>query len=525
MAGMNVFIYGPPASGKSSVGKALAEHSGLAFVDLDEVIEFHAQQTIADIFRTEGERGFRMREKEALQRVCSSGNQVVALGGGALLDEENRKMVEGVGEIYCLHASMETLMERLSHDHNQRPLLAEEVTQQLAELLHRRADHYQSFRNQVVADSRDVGEVAWEIQLRSGVFRVAGMGRPYIVRVQNHSLGEIGEVLRQENIRGRCFLLSDDNVAQYYLFPVHTSLERAGYKVVPYILPPGENTKNIDTIQQIWVEMTKTEIDRSSFLLALGGGVVSDIGGFAAATYMRGIPWVVVPTTLLSMADASLGGKTGIDLPAGKNLVGAFHPPQLVWADPVTLETLPTEELRSGLAEVVKSGIIGDALLYDLCAKGMENVRGHLRECVCRSMAVKIKIIQADPFERGRRAVLNLGHTVGHAIEVLSNYSILHGFAVSMGMVAEAKLSVMMQLAAPNFPEQIAATLTGLGLPVKIPENISPQDILQAMRADKKKRDEALRFALPIQIGNVEASIAVRDQELILQAIDGCRGE
>ena len=197
----------------------------------------------------------------------------------------------------------------------------------------------------------------------------------------------------------------------------------------------------------LWKSFLENGLDRKSTVIALGGGVVGDMAGFAASTYMRGINWIAVPTTLLSMVDASLGGKTGFDLPEGKNLIGAFYPPKLVLADPSLLLTLPERELRSGMAEVVKHGIISDPELFALCARGLDWVKNNLEEVVKRAMAVKIKVIEEDPYEKGFRAALNLGHTVGHAVELVSKFNLRHGEAIAIGMVAEAKYSARVGLA------------------------------------------------------------------------------
>jgi len=243
----------------------------------------------------------------------------------------------------------------------------------------------------------------------------------------------------------------------------------------------------------------------------LGGGVTSDLAGFAAATYLRGVRWVAAPTTLLAMADASLGGKTGFDLPQGKNLVGAFHPPCLVLADPQTLATLPQRELRAGLGEVVKAGLIADPNLFELCAQGWPVVSERLDEVVRRSMAVKVRIVQADPYERGRRTVLNLGHTLGHAVETASDYQLLHGEAIAIGLVAEARLAERLGLAHNGLAKRIAACLAGLGLPTEIPADLPPEAIIRAAMIDKKRIAGNLRFALPIHPGCVRVGVTVPD--------------
>jgi 3-dehydroquinate synthase len=257
-------------------------------------------------------------------------------------------------------------------------------------------------------------------------------------------------------------------------------------------------------------------LDRKSTVVALGGGAIGDLAGFAASTFMRGVNWVVVPTTLLAMVDASLGGKTGFDLPEGKNLIGSFYPPKLVVADPRLLDTLPEAELISGLAEVVKHGIISDPELFLLCTRGLDWVKKNREEVVKRAVAVKIKIIEEDPYERGFRAVLNLGHTVGHAVELVSGFRLRHGEAVSIGMVAEARLAERLTVAGKGLTEAIRAPLSQLGLPVRIPKNLSQQEIIRAMKVDKKKSNGVVRFALPVEIGKVEL-VEVRDLELALE--------
>jgi 3-dehydroquinate synthase len=252
-------------------------------------------------------------------------------------------------------------------------------------------------------------------------------------------------------------------------------------------------------------------------VVALGGGVIGDLAGFAAATYMRGIPWVDVPTSLLAMADASLGGKTGADLPQGKNLVGAFHAPQMVLTDPSTLRTLPRAELRSGIAEVIKAGIIGDPELFDICAHGWEIIEADWDEIIPRAMAVKILVIEADPYEGGLRAVLNLGHTIGHAVEKVSNYELRHGEAVAIGMVAEARLAEQIGMAQQGLADEIKDACTQFGLPVDIPGDLPRGDILEAMQVDKKRSGAKVKFALPKRIGEVIPGIEVSDIEPIFK--------
>jgi 3-dehydroquinate synthase len=246
-------------------------------------------------------------------------------------------------------------------------------------------------------------------------------------------------------------------------------------------------------------------------VLALGGGVVGDLAGFGAATYLRGVRWACLPTTLLAMVDASLGGKTGADLPQGKNLVGAFHAPAFVLADPQVLDTLPEAEFRSGLAEVVKHGVIADPKLFGLCSQGWDAVQSKREEIIRRAIAVKVQIIKEDPFEGGRRAALNLGHTLGHAVEQASGFRLKHGEAVAIGTVFAARLSRSLGVAQEEVPEAITETLNGLGLPVDIPAWIDREQIRQFMGFDKKKASGRLRWVLPVRIGEVVVGAEIDD--------------
>jgi 3-dehydroquinate synthase len=292
-----------------------------------------------------------------------------------------------------------------------------------------------------------------------------------------------------------------------------SSLQSAGYLTSQLVIPAGEAHKNLETVASLWRACLEAGLDRKSTVVALGGGVVGDLAGFAASTFMRGCNWVAVPTTLLAMVDASMGGKTGFDLPEGKNLVGAFYPPRLVLADPDVLSTLPERELRAGLAEVVKHGVIADPELFELCAQGWKMVTARLPEVVRRGMAVKVKVIEVDPYEKGIRAGLNLGHTIGHAVELVSGFSLLHGEAVGIGMVAEAQLAERLTVATPGLSDAIAEVLIGLDLPVEISEELDRAELIRAMRVDKKKAQGVIRFALPVRIGEVKVGVEIKDLE------------
>jgi 3-dehydroquinate synthase len=511
-----IFLYGPPGAGKSSVGRALAQALEMAFVDLDVEIEQSSGSSIPQIMAEWGEPGFRDIESAALRRVLKNPGQVIALGGGALLREQNRALAESRGRVVVLMAELETLLRRLEQDANQRPLLAGDRRARLSALLDQRREHYHSFGLRAVTDGLTCEEISWSLQIGLGAFRVKGMGQPYDVLVEPGRLDALGSLLRENQLNGPLAVVSDENVAPLYAGPLLASLQEAGFAAALVTIPAGENSKTIETVSELWRNFLQLGLDRKSTVLALGGGVVGDLTGFAAATFMRGVPWVGLPTSLLAMVDSSLGGKTGFDLPEGKNLVGAFFPPRLVVAAPELLGTLSLFELRSGLAEVVKHGIIADPLLFGLCSSGLPAVQTNLVEIVQRAMAVKIKVIEADPYERGLRAALNFGHTVGHALEKVTNYSLRHGEAVAIGMVVEARLAEKLWICSKGFSNQLAAVLSNLALPVAIPPGLPRADLVAAMRNDKKRAAGVVHFALPEEVGTMQVGVKVENLDMVL---------
>ena len=513
----HIYLYGAPGSGKSTVGKLLASSLNIPFFDLDKEIEKMTGKTIPQIMADQGELVFRDLESVALKKVSLGHVGVIALGGGALLRGTNRECADSTGEIVFLETDLPILLGRLKKETGQRPLLEGNMEEKLKALLESRKEHYASFRMRITNDGHRPDKIAWEIQKRLGRFHVNGSGVSYDVIVQPDGTDRLGGLMAERGFTGKLVLVADSNVLPIYGERVLASLRQAGFDVQTLTIPAGERYKTLESLSILWSGFLKAAMDRKSTVIALGGGVTGDLAGFAAATFMRGIPWVVVPTSLLAMVDASLGGKTGSDLAEGKNLIGAFHSPRLVLADPNTLLTLPEEELRSGLAEVVKHGIIADVALFEMCAQGYVAIKNNLPEIVRRAMAVKIKVIEADPFEHGVRAALNLGHTIGHALETVSEYRLRHGEAIGIGLVAEARLAERLGIAEAGLSETIAVTLINLGLPVKIPADLPKDRIIQTMRYDKKKSAGKIRFALPVKIGEVRVGVEVENLDLALE--------
>ncbi|HUF37975.1 MAG TPA: 3-dehydroquinate synthase [Anaerolineales bacterium] len=498
----HLFLYGPSGAGKTTVGKLLAARLDLSFLDLDDEIEKTGAGGISGLFDREGEAGFRAVERRELERLAARpGEVVIALGGGALLDPQSRTIAERSGRVLCLRASAGELLDRLQSDPGDRPLFENDLSPALQRYLEMRSAHYDSFDLQLDTTWMSTDEAAASAGRAFGAFRVTGMNRPYPVRVERGVLARLPDLLEAGGLTGPFALVADANTA-VYAERIASALSERGEQTSVTVIPAGEDQKTIETVQTLWTAFVSAGLERRSTVVAAGGGVVCDLAGFAAATYLRGVAWVAAPTSLLAMVDASLGGKTGADLPQGKNLVGAFHPPSLVAADIDTLSTLPARELRNGLAEMVKAGVIGDPELFDSYRGWDGGVPPP--DWITRSMDVKIRTIEADPLEKGPRAVLNFGHTVGHAVEHVSGYSLAHGEAVAIGMTVETALAEQLGIAEKGLSARITDRLAHLGLPTAIPSGLDRDRILEVMDRDKKVAGGRLRFALPHRIGAVE---------------------
>jgi len=498
----HIFIYGPPGSGKTTVGYTLAQRLELPFIDLDRAIEVNSGMTIPFILEQQSEPVFREMESAALRTVLDNEESVIALGGGSLLRDENRAMAEERGRIILLHAEIETLLNRLDSDVIKRPLIMGNVKENLSRLLSRREAHYRSFPLSIQVDNKTISQIILEAQTVLGRYHLSGMGH-YDVILQDNIIEQTGKLLLKHGFKNP-LVVTDENVKKFHAAKIVASLRDSGFNPKLITIPAGEAYKTLDTIHSLWQGFIEYGLDRKSTVIAMGGGVIGDMAGFAASTFMRGVGWVVLPTTLLSMVDASIGGKTGFDLSEGKNLIGSFYPPRLVLADLQVLKTLPEEEMISGLAEVVKAGVISNPILFQMCSRGFNHAIGNLEDIVKQAVVVKMQIIEEDPFENGIRAKLNLGHTVGHAVEKASGYRIRHGEAVAIGMVAEAKLAERLKVAEKGLSDTIAETLRGLNLPIDIPGDLPHNEIIRAMSLDKKKTNGIVRFALPVEIGRVE---------------------
>jgi 3-dehydroquinate synthase len=330
------------------------------------------------------------------------------------------------------------------------------------------------------------------------------LGR-YPVYVEAGALGRL-EALADEHLRvPRVALIADSSV---YALLQEGRFGRPPWTGAALLFPPGESSKTRDQWARLTDVLLVEGYGRDSGIVALGGGVAGDLAGFVAATYMRGIPYVQTPTSLLAMLDASVGGKTGVDTPQGKNLLGAFHPPAAVIADPRVLATLPERDYRGGMAEAVKHGLIADADYFAWMEREAATLlardEGALTRLVRRSVEIKAEVVSGDERERGRRAILNAGHTVAHALEQATSFGIPHGEAVALGLVAECALAEAMGVAPAGVGARVAGLLTRLGLPVRLAQPVDAGHVIAAMGSDKKNRSARVRFALPSRLGGME---------------------
>lgn len=351
--------------------------------------------------------------------------------------------------------------------------------------------------------------------------------RSYVITIGPDAISRLGSIVVTAGGATRAAVVSNPSIAKYYAKPVLQSLKAVNIEAELVLVPSGERFKTLGTVRRIYDALLDMKMDRSGVLVALGGGVIGDMAGFAAATYMRGIDFYQVPTTLLAQVDASVGGKTGVDLPQGKNLVGAFHQPKAVVIDTLTLNTLPKRELRSGLAEVVKHGIIYDQAFYRFLDEHAPNLLGRdadaLQEAIRRSVEIKRDVVEQDERESGLRAILNYGHTVAHAIEVLSGYGkYRHGEASSIGMVTEALLAEREGFAEAGIAAEIAKTLAKMRLPVKMDPSLATEEMIRAIELDKKTLGGKIRLALPTRIGGCEVFSGI-SREALAGAIEAHR--
>lgn len=542
-----IVLVGMPGAGKTSIGKRLAARLRVPFLDADVEIEAAAGIPITEIFSRYGEPHFRDGERRVITRLMSQGTAgggiVLATGGGAFADPGTRAAIKAapVTTIW-LRCAMPILLRRVAGREHRPLFLNQDPTAVLERLA--QARHPLFAEADIVIDCADEHPETTTRRVEQAIMNhrpparlpVPLGRRGYDVLIGPGLLARAGAHLADALPGRRVAIISDEAVAAIHLPTLRAGLAEAGFTIaVECLVPPGEGAKSMAHYQRVVEAILAARPDRRMAVLALGGGVVGDLAGFAAATILRGLPLVQCPTTLLAQVDSSVGGKTGINTTQGKNLLGAFHQPRAVLADTATLATLPPRELRAGWAEVAKHGLLAGPL-WEWCeVHGPAAIAGDpaaLTHAVLESCKLKSAVVVADEFEEapdGGRALLNLGHTFGHALEAECGYNgtLLHGEAVGIGLGLAAMLSAKLGHCSQEWPGRVLSHLESVGLPARIRDiagkHFSAATLIARMRADKKARDGALRFVLFQTAGHAHTADGVPEalvESLLLE--EGC---
>ena len=532
----NIFLVGLMGAGKTTIGRLLARKLNRRFVDADHEIEARTGATIPWIFEIEGEACFRRREADVIRDLSAQQGLVLATGGGAVLDPKSRALLAERGTVIYLRASIGSILQRTAHDKNRPLLQTADPRGKLEQLWTERDPLYREIADLVIDTGRPnvqsmvqtiLDQLAAQEHARARKHARTAMNEQAHITL-NVELGdrsypiEIGAGLLDDaallarHIGGhKVAIVTNTTVAPLYLDKVAGHLRAAGRDVLEIVLPDGEEHKNWQSLNLVYDALLQHKCDRKTTLVALGGGVIGDLTGFAASSYMRGVPFVQIPTTLLAQVDSSVGGKTGINHPLGKNMIGAFYQPRAVIADTATLATLPARELSAGLAEVIKHGAILDADFFDWIEANIEPLiardRHAIGYAIARSCEIKSDVVRKDEREGGLRAVLNFGHTFGHAIENGLGYGAwLHGEAVGCGMVMAADMSARLGLIEPAAVERVRALVRAAGLPAVAPD-LGEARWIELMEVDKKNEGGEIRFILLKPLGSPSITTAPLD--------------
>ncbi|KAF0205783.1 MAG: 3-dehydroquinate [Gallionellaceae bacterium] len=534
----NIVLVGMMGAGKTTVGRMLAKQLGKTFIDSDEEIQKRTGVKISHIFDVEGEEGFRQRESCVIQDLVKLDNIVLATGGGAVLKPDNRAALQANGIVIYLKSGVHDLWQRTRHDHNRPLLQTANPRARLQELFEQRDPIYSAVADHVIHTGKQsvqiliarlIKKISAQDQPRQAIHTMQTLNvglaeRSYQIHIGQNLIRRI-DLLLKHIPHKRVAIVSNTTVAPLYLEGLSNTLAANGIQVQSIVLPDGEQYKNSESLNTIYDALLSNRCERNTPLIALGGGVIGDLTGYAAATYLRGVPFIQIPTTLLAQVDSSVGGKTGINHPLGKNMIGAFYQPQVVIADVATLNTLSDKELRAGIAEVIKYGLIRDLPFLEWLEQNIEKLLQRdpeaLQYAIVRSCQNKAEVVGADERESGERALLNLGHTFGHAIENAMGYGVwLHGEAVAAGTIMAADLSRRLGWLTQQDVERTKKLFTRSGLPVQGPR-LGTEKYMQLMGLDKKVVDGKIRFILLKALGQavITDEVAI---ELLGQTLESC---
>lgn len=515
----HVFLIGMMGSGKTTVGRQVAERLGRGFADTDDLVTGLAGLTPGEMIERLGEPHFREMERGAIRRVVRSGVPlVIATGGGAVLDKRNVAEMRACGRIYWLVASPEEL-ERRVRNGTGRPLW---VPGRAAGLLADREPAYlKACDASVDTTGRSPGDVAGEItrlHTATGVVHELNVqvdDRQYPVLLGGGLLDKLPSLIGPALKVSRALVVTNEIVGPLYLKPVMDGFAEAGIAAAAHVVPDGEAFKSLTVLQDLYDWGITEKADRRTAVVALGGGVVGDLAGFFAATLLRGLPLIQVPTTVIAQIDSSIGGKVAVNHPRGKNLIGAFHQPAVVVADLDTLRTLPEREIISGTAEVIKHALIRDQKYFAFLEEKIDALlkidRLPTMEAFARSCRIKSAVVSEDPREQGVRAILNFGHTIGHAVEVAAGYGrFRHGEAVALGMIAAARISERMGMLTPLECARVEKLLRRARLPGS-PIVADRKRLEQAVLVDKKTAGGRPKWVLLSAIGKASHGVDVPD--------------
>jgi len=527
-----VIVTGFMGTGKTETARALAEILGLECIDTDRLIEQMEGMTVAELFEKKGEPHFRRREEEVCANLAGRSGIVIATGGGTVIHPGNFDILSSAGHLVLLEASVDTILKRVDGG-GARPLLGgnqgspEGLRKRILSILEERRSAYHRISHRIDTSNISPEETACRIaaSLDLGSRRVGTTAR---IEIGRGLVSALGRRLREMHLDSGVFVLIPENLQERFLPQISESLGQCSISWQEIVIRDGDAEKNLDQAGEVLDRLASLGAARDSTIVAVGGGVAGDLGGFVASIYMRGVPLVHVPTTLLAQVDSSIGGKVGVNHPKAKNLIGSFHPPRLVLSDACVLRTLPAAEISNGMAEVVKTAILGDAGLFDFIERQLsEGSADTLRDveflerCVIDSATVKSGITERDPLEKDERRVLNLGHTLGHALEAIGGYQgLTHGQAVSVGLVAAMRISRARGLVEPGLVERTRNVLEKCGLPVDPPAFDVPS-FVESLHLDKKKQAGRLHFVLPTGLGSVTIVNDVTEDE----ALASLRGE